>query len=79
MKVSIKEGIHARIAQDIVKLASKYSEDIFVVKNTSRAEATNIMQVIGLGVSHGDEISIECENLDIKKEFKNNLKKIVNS
>jgi phosphocarrier protein HPr len=53
MKITHKEGLHARPAALFVQLASKYKADIWMIKESKRVNAKSIMGVLSLGVTHG--------------------------
>lgn len=57
-------GIHARPAGIVVKEAKKYEARISVKKGESQADATNLMQLMSMGIRCGDEITVEAEGAD---------------
>jgi phosphocarrier protein HPr len=64
MKITHKEGLHARPAALFVQLASKYKADIWMIKESKRVNAKSIMGVLSLGVTHGSEIALTLEGPD---------------
>ena len=77
-----KEGVHARPAAQIVRVANKYSECNLTVENGNgvRANAKSIISVMMLAAGKGailrffaDGENAECLLSDIEALFKNNL------
>jgi phosphocarrier protein HPr len=65
-EVTIKNraGIHARPAALIVKVASKFSSQIFIVKGSEKINAKSIMGIITLGAGYNTPITITAEGED---------------
>ncbi|HSN93843.1 MAG TPA: HPr family phosphocarrier protein [Anaerolineaceae bacterium] len=58
-------GLHARPAFDFTKRAKKYSCKITLTKSGHEAiNAKSIIEVLSLGVSCGEVISISCDGQD---------------
>lgn len=57
-------GIHARPAGLLVKKAKEFSDKITISINGKSAEATRLMALMGLGVKHGDEVTVTVEGAD---------------
>jgi len=58
------EGIHARPAGQLVKLAAGFSSDIKIEKNGVSMDAKRIFGVMGLGAKAGQEVVITAEGSD---------------
>lgn len=58
------QGLHARPAANLVRLANQFSADVTVRKGTQFANAKSINQVATLGVVQGDEISVTAIGAD---------------
>jgi phosphocarrier protein len=58
--VTIKNssGLHARPAAMLVQKASAFPCDITLIKGTRKANAKSIMNVIALGVSSNEQVTI---------------------
>ncbi len=56
--VKNKLGIHARPAALLVQIASKFSSDIFLIKNGQRINGKSIMSVMALAAEYDSEITI---------------------
>ncbi|MDP2359748.1 MAG: HPr family phosphocarrier protein [bacterium] len=54
-------GIHARPAQHIVKIASRYRAELFLVKDGHRINAKSIMGVLMLAAEQGSTVRLEAE------------------
>lgn len=57
-------GIHARPAGMLAKEAKKYESRIVIRKGEKSAEVTRLMAVMGMGVKHGEEVTVEIEGAD---------------
>ncbi|GFI21856.1 phosphocarrier protein HPr [Lachnospiraceae bacterium] len=62
--ITDKEGIHARPAGDLVKLAKTYASSVFVIKEGKKADAKKVFGLMGLGVKQGMEITVQVEGDD---------------
>lgn len=62
--ITDKEGIHARPAGELVKLAKGYASSIFVVKDGKKADAKKVFGLMGLGAKQGMEITVQVEGDD---------------
>jgi phosphotransferase system HPr (HPr) family protein len=52
-------GLHARAAAKIAKLAREARSDVYLVKDGEEAEATSIVDVIGLYCPAGSEVEVK--------------------
>lgn len=57
-------GLHARPAAQLVKLASRFSSEIYVLKDDLHVNAKSIMGVLMLAAEKGSHIHIRCEGED---------------
>ncbi len=60
-------GIHARPAGALIKEAKSFESVIRIKCGEKKADVTGIMAVLGLGVKHGDRITVEVEGADEEK------------
>jgi phosphotransferase system HPr (HPr) family protein len=51
-------GLHARAAAKIAKLAEEAGSDVYLVKDGEEADATSILDVIGLYCPAGSEVEV---------------------
>ncbi len=60
-------GLHARSAGKIAKLAQEANDGVFVVKDGEEADATSILDVIGLYCPCGTEVTVRVNDpADVK-------------
>lgn len=62
--ITDKEGIHARPAGELVKLAKTYTSGILVLKDGKKADAKKVFGLMGLGAKQGMEITVQVEGED---------------
>lgn len=62
-------GIHARPAGLLVKESINFQSTILIKKGDKEASASRIMQLMGLGVKNGDEVTVTVEGADEEKAF----------
>ncbi len=62
-----KAGMHTRPASNIVKIASKYRSDFFIVKNGYRINGKSIIGVMTLAAEQGSTLTLEVEGEDEDK------------
>ena len=72
IKISVEHevGLHARPASKFVQTAAKYSSDIEVIQEDTKANAKSILAVLSLGVHKGAEILIKAEGEDADEALK---------
>jgi phosphocarrier protein len=59
-----KNGLHARPAAEIVKLAAKFNSEITIVKDDLDVNGKSIMGVMMLAAEHGSSITLRAEGPD---------------
>ncbi len=64
VKVKNKLGIHARPAALLVRTASRFNSDIWLVKNGQTVNGKSIMSVMSLAAEPGSQIIIRAEGED---------------
>jgi len=62
--ITDKEGIHARPAGELVKLAKGYTSSVSILKDGKKADAKKVFGLMGLGVKQGMEITVQVEGDD---------------
>jgi phosphocarrier protein HPr len=62
-----KNGLHARPAAEIVKLAAKFKSEITVVKDDLDVNGKSIMGVMMLAAEHGSNITFRAEGDDAEQ------------
>ena len=64
VEVLNRAGIHARPAALIVKVANKYSSNLYMEKDRMKINGKSIMGIITLGASYKSRITILTEGPD---------------
>ncbi len=64
VKIVNKAGMHTRPASAIVKIASKYKSDFYIVKNNFRINGKSIIGVMTLAAEQGSELTLELDGDD---------------
>jgi phosphocarrier protein HPr len=70
IKILNKQGLHARPAAKFVQTAKKFQSTITVnnfTKKTGPVDAKSILGVLSIGVSSGDEITLNIEGADAEQ------------
>lgn len=62
--VKNKLGLHARVVTLVVKKASKFKSDIVIEYDGKKADSKSIINVLSLGVNHGETIKITTSGPD---------------
>ncbi|NOS85375.1 MAG: HPr family phosphocarrier protein [Ignavibacteria bacterium] len=62
-----KAGMHTRPASNIVKIASKYRSDFFIIKNNYSINGKSIIGVMTLAAEQGSELTLRFEGEDEQK------------
>ena len=58
------QGIHARPAGELIKVAKEFSGLIKIAANGKTGDRKKIFTVMALGVKQGTEVTITCEGAD---------------
>ena len=64
-----KLGMHARAAAKFVKLATSFSSDIDIEKDSRRVNAKSIMGVMMLAASKGSTVTLHANGSDAEKSL----------
>ena len=64
VRIMNKNGLHARPAAEIVKLAAKFKSEITVIKDDLDVNGKSIMGVMMLAAEHGSSITFRAEGPD---------------
>ena len=60
-------GLHARPAGLLAKKAKEFSSEITVEKGGKSVSATKLMMLMGLGIKHGDTVTVTINGADEDK------------
>lgn len=64
------EGLHARPAGQLAKLAASFKSKIEISFNQKTVNAKSSMSLMTLGISHNSEITIKAEGPDAEEALK---------
>lgn len=64
VRIVNKNGLHARPAAEIVKLAAKFKSDITIVKDDLDVNGKSIMGVMMLAAEYGSELLLRADGTD---------------
>ena len=59
-----KLGLHARASSKFTQLAGRYASEIWISRNTRRANAKSIMGVMMLAAAKGSKVELEAHGDD---------------
>lgn len=62
--VTNKNGIHLRLAGELVKAASMFTAEITIAKDSQEVNAKSILGVAGLGAEYGSVLTIKVNGAD---------------
>ncbi|WP_423363800.1 HPr family phosphocarrier protein [Mycoplasma sp. P36-A1] len=57
-------GIHAKIAANIVNVASHFNSDITIICDNKSANLKSILNILALGIANGQNIEITIDGSD---------------
>lgn len=64
VKVINRSGIHTRPAASIVKLASKFKSEVYLIRDKFAINGKSIIGVMTLAAEQGSEIKVRAEGPD---------------
>ena len=62
--ISNPQGLHARPAELLVRLAMQFESDVEVIRDGQRVDAKSILNVLTLGAGQGTEITLQAQGAD---------------
>ena len=65
-----KLGLHARPANNFVKLASSFKSDINIIKGDKKMNAKSMLGILQAAAKCGQEIEIQCDGVDEEEAMK---------
>lgn len=74
VKIINKAGMHTRPASLLVKIASKYKSDFYIIKDGFRINAKSIIGVMSLAAEYGSTVTLTFEGPDEQKASEEILK-----
>lgn len=63
-RVKNKNGIHLRLAGELVKAATRFQSRVTIAKDGQEVDAKSILGVAGLGAEYGSELRFRAEGVD---------------
>lgn len=69
-----KAGMHTRPASFLVKIASKYDSDFYIVKDGFRINGKSIIGVMTLAAEQGSKVTLQFEGKEEEKASKEIIK-----
>ena len=62
--ISNPQGLHARPAELLVRLAIQFESDVAVIRDGQCVDAKSILNVLTLGAGQGTEITLQAQGVD---------------
>ena len=62
--ISNPQGLHARPAELLVRLAIQFESDVEVIRDGQRVDAKSILNVLTLGAVQGTEVTLQAQGAD---------------
>ncbi|MEJ5299837.1 MAG: HPr family phosphocarrier protein [Thermodesulforhabdaceae bacterium] len=62
-----RQGIHARVAAQIVDLVQRFNAEVWLAKGSRRASAKNILDVLTLACGYGSKVLVTAEGPDAQE------------
>lgn len=62
-----ESGLHARPCSQIANMVKNVATDVYLIKDGKPVNAKSIMALMGMGVSKGTELGIECEDTAVEE------------
>lgn len=70
VRVTNRAGLHTRPAAMLVKVASQFLSDIYLIRDGFQINAKSIIGVMTLAAEQGCELGVEVEGKDEAEAFK---------
>ena len=67
--ITDEQGIHARPAGELVKVAKEYTSEIKIGKDDKMVDCKKIFGIMGLGVKKGDVVNFSFSGADEEQAF----------
>ncbi|HHT20521.1 MAG TPA: HPr family phosphocarrier protein [Tissierellia bacterium] len=74
--IQAKNGLHARPAAELVKLAAASEGDVTIIKGDKEVSAKSIMRLMSLGILQGDEVGIKADDAELADTLADFLEKM---
>ncbi|MBU0534015.1 MAG: HPr family phosphocarrier protein [Candidatus Omnitrophica bacterium] len=70
LKIKHKWGMHARPAGKFIRLAAKFSSEVFLEKDGEKANGKSILEILSLALEYGSSVKIVVNGKDEKDALK---------
>jgi phosphotransferase system HPr (HPr) family protein len=70
VRMASENGLHARPASELVAKATQFKSEITITAKGIEANGKSIINVLGLGVQHNDEVTIKAVGEDAQEAEK---------
>jgi len=79
IQIKNKLGLHARASTKLVKIASKYESNVYLIveESNTKVNAKSIMGIMLLAITNGTKIILEADGTD-EKEALLEIEKLIN-
>jgi catabolite repression HPr-like protein len=64
LKIKNKWGLHARPAGKFIRLATKFSSDVYLEKDGEKANGKSILEILSLALEYGSQVKIIVNGKD---------------
>ena len=68
--IKLPIGLHARPASKFAKIASAFNGDVYLLKDSSMANAKSILSILSLALEEGSEVILRVEGENEEEVFK---------
>lgn len=62
--VNLEEGVHARPAADLVRVANSYNSEIKIKVGGTVVDAKSVLSILKLTIRNGTEVQLQAEGPD---------------
>jgi phosphocarrier protein HPr len=62
--VANKKGLHARVAAQIVRIATQYDAEVWITKDKAKVDGKSILDVLTLASPHGSKLLVYTRGPD---------------
>lgn len=65
--IKSKEGLHARPASEIAKVATQYTSTVELDVNGKKYNAKSVLNIMSAGIKNSTQITLICDGVDEEK------------
>ena len=67
VSITNSEGLHLRAARSVADTVRRFESQVCLIKDGERVEATEVLQMLSLGVAEGEQLSLEAAGRDAEQ------------